>query len=294
MTTRKPRVPSDRIVTAVGDRRRAILDVIRGASRHIALSMYRCDDEEILAGLTEAATRGVAIDALVTTRAKGGQSRVDALKRDLEECGACVHIYPDPVVKYHAKYLIADDGPAVVASLNFTRKCFSRTSDALVVTYDPEVVAGLRLLMSADCLGRTLPDTISPRLIVGPERARTEFKALIAGARRSVRLIDPKLSDPELLRLLDAQRTRGVAVEIHGAAKVGGLKSHGRILLIDGSRAVVGSVALTAPSLDLRREVALVVDDPTAVADLRRLFRMVGPPAARRADAAAAAGWLSC
>ena len=52
--------------------------------------------------------------------------------------------YTDPVVKYHAKYLVADEGPAIVASLNFTKKCFRKTCDALVVTHDPAVVAGLR------------------------------------------------------------------------------------------------------------------------------------------------------
>ena len=41
-----------------------------------------------------------------------------------------VWAHTDPVVKYHAKYLVADDGPAVVASLNLTRKCFERTCDA--------------------------------------------------------------------------------------------------------------------------------------------------------------------
>ena len=294
MTTHKRRVPCDRIVTAVGDRRRAVLDVIRRATHQISLSMYRCDDEEILTSLTEATARGVTIDALVTSRAKGGQSRIDALKRALEQTGASVHAYPDPVVKYHAKYLIADDGPAVVASLNFTRKCFSRTSDALVVTYDPAVVSGLQRLMSADRRGQTLPDAISPRLIIGPERARAEFKALIGRARRSVRLIDPKLSDADLLRLLDARRTKGLTVEIHGASKVGGLKSHGKILLIDDAIAVVGSVALAAPSLDLRREVAIMVDEPTAVADVRRVFKMVAAPTVGRAGAADAAGWMQC
>ncbi len=41
------------------------------------------------------------------------------------------------------------------------------------------------------------------------------------------------------------------------------------MMLIDGARAVVGSLALTALSLDFRREVALVVDEPAAVAETR-------------------------
>ena len=48
------------------------------------------------------------------------------------------------------------------------------------------------------------------------------------------------------------------------------------MMLIDGARAVVGSLALTALSLDFRREVALVVDEPAAVAELDQLFRSIG------------------
>ena len=61
-------------------------------------------------------------------------------------------------------YLVADNGPAVVASFNFTKKCFERTCDALVLTHDREVVDGLRALMAADRDRRPLPATVSPRL----------------------------------------------------------------------------------------------------------------------------------
>src|SRR5207342_444954 len=105
----------------------------------------------------------------------------------LRRTGARVSIYSDPVVKYHAKYLVADDGPAVVASLNFTRKCFTRTLDALVVTWDPEVVSGLQQVMAADREGGTLPASLTTRLIVGPERARAQFTGLLSGARTSIR-----------------------------------------------------------------------------------------------------------
>jgi hypothetical protein len=110
--------------------------------------------------------------------------------------------YTDPVVKYHAKYLVADDGPAIVASLNLTKKCFRKTCDAVVVTHDPAVVADLRRLWDADCHRLPLPDDLTERLIVGPERARRQFTALVDQARSSVRLIDAKLSDPDLVSLL--------------------------------------------------------------------------------------------
>jgi len=191
MTKHKAGGPRDRVITAVAERRPAILDVIRQAERRITLSLFRCNDAEILAELARATARGVAVEALLTSRAKGGKKKRKKLWVALEAMGARVWAYTDAVVKYHAKYLVADDGPAVVASLNLTRKCFERTCDALVVTYDPAVVAGLRQLMVADRDGQPAPDTLSDRLIIGPERARRQLTALIGQARTSIRLIDP-------------------------------------------------------------------------------------------------------
>jgi cardiolipin synthase A/B len=184
-------------------------------------------------------------------------------------------VYSDPVVKYHAKYLIADDGPAVIASLNLTRKCFERTLDALVVTHDPEIVSGLKRLMAADRDRTPIPADLSPRLIVGPERARRQLTALLEQARTSVRLIDAKLSDPELVALLKAKRQAGVAVEIFSAKRLAGLKSHGKIMLIDDRTLVVGSLALSALSLDFRREVSIAVKEPSAIAEALQLFASI-------------------
>ena len=112
-------------------------------------------------------------------------------------------------------------------------------------------------------------------MIVGPERARRQFTTLIAQARTSISLIDAKLSDPDLVSLLNERRTEGLTVEVFCAKRLGALKSHGKIMLVDGSTAVVGSLALAALSLDFRREVAIVVDEPSAVAAAAELFRTV-------------------
>jgi phosphatidylserine/phosphatidylglycerophosphate/cardiolipin synthase-like enzyme len=263
----------DRLITAVDERRPALLNVIRHARRQITLSLFRCNDDQILDELAAATARGVAVEVLVTSRAKGGKKKIEKLWRALERTGATVRAYTDPVVKYHPKYLVADDGPAIVASLNFTRKCSRKTCDALVVTHDPAVVAGLRRLWTADCVCEPMPDDLTERLIVGPERARRQFTALVEQARTSIRLIDAKLSDPDLVSILNAKRAAGMTVEIFSSKRVGRLKSHGKIMLIDDQTVVVGSLALAALSLDFRREVAIVVTEPAAVADASALFR---------------------
>jgi phosphatidylserine/phosphatidylglycerophosphate/cardiolipin synthase-like enzyme len=257
------------------ERREAMLRVIGGARRRLVLSLFRCDDFTVLDALAAALERGVEIRALLTKRAKGGRKRLQKLWGALEEMGVVVNWYADPVVKYHAKYLVADDGPAIVTTLNPTRKCFTRTWDALLVTYEPSIVASLLHLFDADAAGRPLGmgRRFSKRLIVGPESARARVGALIRGAQRSLRIVDHKLSDPDVVAMLRERREAGVTVSLIGREHVNVVEPHGKLLLVDEERAMVGSVALSTLSLDFRREVAVIIDEPTVVRRLNAAFQ---------------------
>ena len=267
------------------DRLPAILGVIGAARRRLLLSLFRCDDFHVLDALAAALHRGVEVDVLVTPRAKGWTKRLQELWDVLEGMGATLHRYADPVVKYHAKYILADDGPALVASLNLTRKCLTRTIDFLVTTNDPDVVNGLRTIFGVDTgrPGRARAPRFGRRLIAGPDDARREFTRLLAGARRSIAIVDPKLTDPAILDLLKAKRDAGVAVTVLGPDGTGGLAPHGKMTVVDHSTAVIGSMSLSALSLDFRREVAILVRDRALVGEMREVFdRLAARPAAAR------------
>jgi phosphatidylserine/phosphatidylglycerophosphate/cardiolipin synthase-like enzyme len=282
----------DRIVVAPAARRDVVLDALHGARSQITLSLFRCTDSAVFEELAAAVDRGVDVRVLVTSRVKGGKKKLKKLWKRLEETRASIVPYTDPVVKYHAKYMVVDDGPALITSMNFTRKCFGDTCDAIGVTYDPAVVAGLRQLMSTDREGGAVPSTLSDRLIIGPERARRQFTALVQQAQRRIQIIDAKLSDPGLIDLLNQRRKQGISVEIYGQKRLGNLISHGKMMLVDNSRAVLGSLAMTALSLDFRREVALIVEEPAAVADLDQLFRSIGAVTAADSPSPATAGGI--
>jgi cardiolipin synthase len=294
MTADRPRPARDAVVTAPGDRRDVVVQTIRQARARLVLSLYRCNDRAIFDELTQARARGVQVDVLVTSRSGGGKKRLRKLWRALEETGVSIHPHTDPVVKYHAKYLVADDGPAMVASLNFTRKCFAKTIDAIVVTHDPDVARGLRDLLAADCGHATMPDGLSPRLIVGPERARRQFTAIIERASSSIRVIDRKASDPALMTLLQERRAAGLRVELYDAKRLCDLRSHGKIMLVDDRLAVIGGLSLNPMSLDFRREVALTVTEPSAVAEIADLFARVAASESAKVPPTVADGDTAC
>jgi len=274
------------LVLDPAERKAALLRVIAGARRRLVLSLFRCDDFALLDALAGALERGCEVEAILTKRAKGGKKRLKKLWDALEEMGAIVTRYGDPVVKYHAKYLVADESTAIVTTLNPTRKCFSRTWDAVLVTEDTSVVRGLLALFRADTTGAPLPSRrpISRRLIIGPERSRADMRALIAGARHSIRILDHKLSDPDLVGLLRERRDEGVTVSVIGKHPMGAVVPHGKMMIIDEQRAVLGSTALSTLSLDFRREVSVVIHQPALVKQLNLAYQALSA----RAGAAAA------
>jgi hypothetical protein len=78
-------------------------------------------------------------------------------------------------------YIVADDGPAMVASLNFTRKCFESPCDFVLVSRDPSLASALGSAFDSDWSGE---------------------------AAQTIRLVDPKVSDPVMLLLRGAVRDR--------------------------------------------------------------------------------------
>ena len=270
--TRSPR--RDRVVIDPAERRAAVLRVIHGARRRLALTIFRCNDADVLEAVGAAVERGVEVDVLLTRRARGWRRRLDRLRLRLERMGVRVTRHGERATKHHAKYAVADRGPLLVASFNLTRKCFSRTCDFGVLTWDPGAVADAWQLFDADLARRQLPAATArmSRLVIGPESAAPAVRALLAEARRHIRIIDHKLDDPRVKRLLKRKARDGVRVDHLAARVVGRHDAHGKVAIVDGRVALVGSLALSATSLGLRRELSLLVHEPSAVRRLAAFF----------------------
>jgi len=172
-------------------------------------------------------------------------------------------------VKYHAKYIAADQRLALVGSANWTRKCLDRTCDFILTTSDRGVVGALEHLFAADCAGRPPgAGADHARLVIGPEHARDRLTAILGSARRSIDLVDPKLTDPDMRNLLAERREAGVRVTCHGRHDVGDLSAHGKLIVVDGRTAVIGSLSLSALHLGFRRELAISTTDRRVVGAL--------------------------
>jgi phosphatidylserine/phosphatidylglycerophosphate/cardiolipin synthase-like enzyme len=95
---------------------------------------------------------------------------------------------------------------------------------------------------------------------------------MLSAAARSIRIIDHRVTDPQMLGLLAEKQRQGLSLQVLGNGPMDGLMSHGRMILIDGKTAIIGSIHLSPPSLDARREVAIVVEEPNLVSELYAYF----------------------
>lgn len=276
-------VSADIVVIEPADRRAAVLDVIRSATRRLGLTIFRCNDDQVLDEVAAAVKRGVEVDVLLTRRARGWRRRLDRLQTRLERMGARVTRHGVRATKHHAKYIVADHGPLLVASFNLTKRCFRATCDFGVLTSDPGAVTDAWRLFDADLARQPLPPAAGrqSRLVVAPEWASSSVRELLASAERRIAIIDHKLDDPRIRRLLARKAREGVQVDHVATRVVGGRDAHGKLTIVDGRVALVGSLALSATSLELRRELALVVRDPVAVGRLDRFFADASSSAAR-------------
>jgi phosphatidylserine/phosphatidylglycerophosphate/cardiolipin synthase-like enzyme len=268
----------EHLILAPEQRRKAFLDMIGDARQRIRLSMFRCTDFKIMDALAEALSRGVAVDLLLTQRAKGWERKIRELGQYLESMGAHVHRYGEHGIKYHAKYMVADGSRALITSQNLMKRYFEKTSDYLLETSEPEVTASLDCLFRHDLEhhGQDLPVGLSSRLIVGPEISRRRFREVLEGARRSIVIADHRVTDPEMLTALGRAEDRGVLVRVLGKGAIAGLKSHGKAMVIDGAMGILGSISLSLPSLDMRRELAVFFNEPALVAELEEFLQKSG------------------
>ena len=80
--------PHDRVITSVAERRSTLLSVIRHARKRIMLSLFRCNDADVVAELGRAVDRGVDVEVLLTSRAKGDKKKLRKMWSAIEATGA--------------------------------------------------------------------------------------------------------------------------------------------------------------------------------------------------------------
>jgi cardiolipin synthase A/B len=257
-----------------------IIKAIRHARKKIDIFIFRFDRDEIEKALAAAVQRGVTVRALIAHTNRGGEARLRKLEQRLLASGILVSRTATDLVRYHAKYMIADS-VLHLFGFNFTRIDIDKSRSFAISTRDLKAVQEAARLFESDVMRQ--PFTIGrSNLVISPDNARSALASFIRGARKELVLYDAKVHDGEMLKLLRERVSRGVKVRVIGNVKgkeagidtrtLALLRLHVRAIVRDGTRAFVGSQSLRKLELDRRREVGLIINNPAVARKILQIF----------------------
>jgi phosphatidylserine/phosphatidylglycerophosphate/cardiolipin synthase-like enzyme len=260
-----------------------LVAAIKNAKKSVEIAIFRFDRKDIETALkAAAATKKVGVTAVIAFANRGGEQNLRKLELRFLDEGIIVARSANDLIRYHGKYLLIDRRVLYVLSFNFTSLDIDHSRGFGIVTTNANWVREATRLFEADA-GRTtyVPAKKTDTFVVSPTNSRKVLGAFLRGAKTQLLIYDPKISDPEMLRILRERTKAGVDIRIIGSVggragldvqKLAGKRLHTRTIIRDRQQAFVGSQSLRTAELDFRRELGLIVRDSKVVSKLIETF----------------------
>ena len=258
-----------------------LLGTVAGAQKSIDIMIFRFDLKQIEKELQAARDRGVVVRALIARESSQGDKRLRQLELRMLEKGIIVARTGDAFTRYHGKMMIVDHEALHVYGFNFTTLDLKSRSFG-IVTKDRHAVTEAVRLFESDTLRQEYEPQEDDSFVVSPENAREILATFIKRAKKQLLIYDPKLTDLQMIRLINHRIKAGVDVRVIGrvgkrsgairAQKMPVHRLHVRAMVRDGDTAFVGSQSLRALELDGRREIGLIVKEPKTVKQMLEVF----------------------
>jgi cardiolipin synthase len=269
------------LITQPKDSLTPLIVAIKKATKQIDITIFRFDVKELQRALESAVTRGVKVHALIAHTSGGGAKRLRKLELDLLNAGVTVSRTDDDLLRYHNKMMLVDCETLYTLGFNFTRLDIEKSRSLGLVTRNKGIVAEGRKLFEADSTRQ--PYTAGhDAFLVSPENARTGLASFIKNAKKELLIYEMKISDRQMIKLLQERAKAGVDIRIIGkvskkaegltAEKMPGMRLHLRAMLRDGQEMFLGSMSLRGVELDKRREVGIIVKERAAAKRFREIF----------------------
>jgi len=278
-----------RLLVQPGDGASALIKGIHAANSSIQIAIFRFDQKEIEKALAHAVSRGVSVHALIAHTNSTGAANLRKLELRLLAAGMTVGRTADDLRRYHGKFMIVDRRELYLLAFNLTYHDMKRCRSFGVITRRRDLVNEAIRLFEADA-SRIPYDAASDALVISPVNARRKLSAFIRGTRKQLLIYDPKISDPEMLRLLNERADAGVDIQIIGKVAGGGARFavralaqrrlHTRTMIRDGEWAFIGSQSLRGVELDMRREAGVIFRDARIISQLTKTFQEDWPAVA--------------
>jgi cardiolipin synthase len=275
---------SHRLIVLPDDTADAILAPINAARHTMNIRMFLFTDPSLINAVIAAERRGVKVRVMLNPARRDGTSDNDAAREMLKEAGIAVRDSSAEFAVTHQKSMVIDDKVGFIESLNWETRDLTETRDYAVETTSKTEVAEMVRCFNADWDVQPFEPAAESELIWCPNNGRQRIADFIDSAKETLWLQNERYQDMVIIERLVRAVNRGVRVRIMARAlhklkrkklfegvsglrivhDVGAkvrtlrdLKLHGKIMIADDERAIVGSINLSPGSFDDRRELAV-------------------------------------
>jgi cardiolipin synthase A/B len=288
---------SHRLIVLPDDTASAIIDPIESARHTLNIRMFLFTDPALLNAVITARHRGVLVRVMLNPARRDGSSDNEVARAALLTAGVSVRDSSSDFAVTHQKSMVIDNRVGFIESLNWETRDLTQTRDYAVETTHKLEVAEMVRCFDADWAEQPFVPRADSKLIWCPNNGRQRIADFIDGARGTLWLQNERYQDMVIIERLVRAARRGVRVRIMSRAlhklkskklfegvsglrivhDVGAkvrmlknLKLHGKIMIADEERAIVGSINLSPGSFDERRELAIETSSEHVV---RRLLK---------------------
>jgi cardiolipin synthase len=288
---------SHKLIVFPDDSAEAILAPIDAAKHSLNIRMFLFTDPKLIHAVIAARRRGVKVRVMLNPARRDGTSDNEVARELLIEAGIAVRDSSAEFAVTHQKSMVVDNKVGFIESLNWETRNLTVTRDYAVETTASAEVAEMVRCFDADWAEEPFEPDADSRLIWCPNSGRQRIAAFIDNAKETLWLQNERYQDMVIIERLVRAANRGVRVRIMARAlhklkskklfegvsglrivnDVGAkvhtlkdLKLHGKIMIADDQRAIVGSINLSPGSFDDRRELAIETSSEHVV---KRLVR---------------------
>lgn len=259
------------------------IDLIQHAQHRIYIEGYLVTNKKIITALQQASMHSWIDIKMMIERKPYESFRDDYAALEYYFSGTSIELLPDTQlgIEYlHAKLNIIDD-VYVVQTANLTLSSFTKNREHFLYGTDTGVLSGLLQVFLDDRYDRPYyAAQLQPNIVVCPTNCREVVESLLSSAQTSIRIQTQYITDPTILEILADKSSLDMQIIVadvdsndhvlryFGPAKVRYLHKpyvHTKMILIDGKTLLVGSMNLSANSLDANREIGLITLDTHAI-----------------------------
>ena len=193
-----------------------------------------------------------------------------------------------PTTYLHSKITLVQSGFWIQSS-NLTHSTFANNREHLFRSQDPQVLSSLKTLFQKDFSWDTLlAIDLHPNLVVCNINCRAVITDLLSSAKKSITIQTQYLTDPQLFDII-AKKSKNLTFraifsdtdnnkklpKYFWTSQVRLLKKpyvHTKMILIDDEILLLGSMNLSANSLDNNREIWILLLDPALITQFKNEF----------------------